>query len=100
MRRLAAIIPLLAIFLLGTSPARAGLGICNQTSQTLWVAVGFYNVGTSEWASTGWWKTDPTKCVAPVDGALNSTYYFYYAANQNYDLVWSATTTKTAVIFV
>ena len=62
---------------IGAPAAFAELRICNKTSNTLWIAVG-YNSG-SEWASAGWWKAVPQGCATVISESLRGRYYYIHA---------------------
>jgi uncharacterized membrane protein len=68
-------------------PANAGLGFCNNTSQPLWITVG-WNM-QDNWVARGWYKIDSGECNPLFDGPLQTRYYYYYAKNDNGKLVWS-----------
>ncbi|MBB4264451.1 DUF1036 domain-containing protein [Roseospira visakhapatnamensis] len=62
---------------LATTPARAGLEICNQTSVHRSIAIGYSQ--DDAWTSEGWWNLDPGQCATPVEDDLAQRYYYYRA---------------------
>jgi uncharacterized membrane protein len=75
---------LVALMLLKPAAAQASLSVCNQTSSTLLVAIGFTtlikkpssdpNVVISAQivdVTEGWWRTLPGKCVTPMSYAMD-----------------------------
>lgn len=57
--------------------AEAGLEFCNETDVFQSIAVGY--MGDQDWTSEGWWLVEPGACVTPVEGDLQSRYYYYRA---------------------
>ena len=57
--------------------AEAGLEFCNETDVFQSIAVGY--MGDRDWTSEGWWLVEPGACVTPVEGDLQSRYYYYRA---------------------
>lgn len=62
------------------SPVLAGLEICNDSTQSLSVAVG-YAEGKA-WVSEGWWNIGAGDCKTPLGGDLKNRYYYYRATAQ------------------
>jgi uncharacterized membrane protein len=61
------------------SPALADLRICNQTQNTVSIALGYRS--NSGWQSEGWWVASPEACAIVYQGALNARYYYLYAVD-------------------
>ncbi|GGA58504.1 hypothetical protein GCM10011499_30810 [Pelagibacterium lentulum] len=70
-----AVLGLLAV----TGTAQADLRVCNQTQNTVSVALGYR--ATSGWQSEGWWVAAPEACATIYQGALNARYYYIYAVD-------------------
>jgi len=70
-----AVLGLLAV----TGTAQADLRVCNQTQNTVSVALGYR--ATSGWQSEGWWVAAPEACATVYQGALNARYYYIYAVD-------------------
>jgi len=66
-------------FLLATSPAVAGLTVCNHTPQNATLALGRYN--GSQWISQGWWHVAPARCEELLSGKLPARYYYLFATD-------------------
>lgn len=64
----------LALF---STPALAALEICNNTAQSLSLAIGY--ASEDEWISQGWWNITAGECKTTVSGDLKSRYYYYHA---------------------
>jgi uncharacterized membrane protein len=62
-----------------TSPALAGLHVCNKTTSTVTLALGRFN--GSEWMSQGWWDIPGHHCAAVIKTPLKARYYYLYAGN-------------------
>jgi len=62
----------------------AGLEVCNQTSVTRWLAVGYLD---QEWTSEGWWELAPGDCAVPIKGDLTQQFYYYRAHDQEEEFV-------------
>ena len=60
-------------------PAQAALTVCNKSAQTVRAAVGLFS-GT-DWTSRGWWAIAPKACATAVPAALNSRFYYLFAAD-------------------
>lgn len=59
--------------------ARADLRICNQTQNTVSIALGYR--ASSGWQSEGWWVAAPEACATVYQGALNARYYYIHAVD-------------------
>lgn len=82
-----------------SDPSRAnGLSFCNHTSQSVDVAVGYWQpaagiplafVENQGWISAGWWPMEPGDCTTPLQGNLNNRFYYFYAVGNG--LEWNGT---------
>ncbi|MCF4165176.1 DUF1036 domain-containing protein [Zavarzinia compransoris] len=68
-----------------SAPALAEYQVCNKTSKTTSVAVGYYDdrsndgVENGVWTSEGWWNIEPGDCATPIEGPLKVRYVYVYA---------------------
>lgn len=62
--------------------AQAALEFCNDTDETISVAIGYNESGT--WTSEGWWRAEPGACTKPVGGDLSRRYYYWRATSPSY----------------
>ncbi|MFZ2868627.1 DUF1036 domain-containing protein [Zavarzinia sp.] len=68
-----------------SAPALAEYKVCNKTTKTTSVAVGYYDDKTPDgvengvWVSEGWWNVEPGKCATPITGPLKVRYVYVYA---------------------
>lgn len=70
---------LLASATLFPGAARADLRVCNETQNTISIAMGYRaNAG---WQSEGWWVASPEACAIVYQGPLNARYYYLYAVD-------------------
>ena len=60
--------------LAAAAPARADFSVCNKTSHTALVAIGYQRDGT--WSSAGWWRVNPQACTLILRGVLKSRYFY------------------------
>lgn len=76
--RFAPLILLLSWFY--TTPAAADLRICNQSQNSVAIAIGFRS--EKGWQSEGWWLTEPENCAVVFEGPLDEqrSQYFYIHA--------------------
>ena len=58
-----------------------GLYLHNDTNNSIWVALGYYDECVNNPASKGWWKVDPGQTAHPIDYPLNDQDYFYWAVD-------------------
>ncbi|VAW15374.1 protein of unknown function DUF1036 [hydrothermal vent metagenome] len=65
--------------MLAATPARADLRVCNQTSKTVSIALGYR--ADRGWQSEGWWVAAPSSCTTVFKGDLNSRFYYLFAAD-------------------
>ncbi|WP_082845401.1 DUF1036 domain-containing protein [Paraburkholderia caribensis] len=80
---------LIAVFtlVLLANTAKAGVFLCNETSQTLNVAIGFKADG--HWHSKGWFVFKPRECNSLILGVPQNRYFYYYAESSSGKSVWS-----------
>jgi len=69
----------LAVLLVLSGPAAAGLTVCNKAAHAARVALGRFD-GT-HWSSEGWWHIEPGKCTQLLAGNLIARYYYLYASD-------------------
>ena len=62
-----------------TTPALANLRVCNQTSKTVSIALGYR--AKQGWQSEGWWVAAPSACTSVFKGDLSSRFYYLFAAD-------------------
>ena len=74
---------------LATTPAKADLRVCNQTSNSVSIAMGYR--APRGWQSEGWWVAPPAKCATVFEGDLNSRYYYLYVADDIGGGAWDGT---------
>jgi uncharacterized membrane protein len=70
--------PVLLCFLPATA-AQAGLEFCNNSDETVSVAIGYNDGGT--WTSEGWWSAGSGECTTVVGGDLTRRYYYWRATS-------------------
>ncbi len=68
---------IVALMMLTPSAGWAGLEICNETSVTQTVAIGYKD--GDDWVSEGWWNIASGDCSTPINDDLKSRYYYYRA---------------------
>jgi uncharacterized membrane protein len=78
-RSLMAAALLFAALAVTTAPARADLRVCNQSSNTVSIALGYR--ADRGWQSEGWWVAPSGDCAIVVQGELNSRFYYLYIAD-------------------
>lgn len=69
------------------TPAAADLRLCNKTSSTVSVAIGYK--AKDGWRSEGWWNIAGAKCGTLLTGALGSRFYYLYAVDSERGGEWS-----------
>lgn len=67
----------LVALLLNARPASAQLNVCNQTSETVSIALAYR--GDADFVSKGWYVAEPGQCRTVVTGALENRYYYVHA---------------------
>ena len=89
MMRIQTTMVLAGILATAASVASAELRVCNDTSYIQAISVGYnngniqaisvgYNNGNN-FVSEGWWNIDPGSCATPIQGDLQTRYYYYRA---------------------
>lgn len=69
---------------LGLGPT--GFRVCNETSSTIGVALGYDS--RQGWISEGWWNLPTDTCETLRSGALASRYYYVYAIDYDRGGEW------------
>lgn len=67
----------IAALFLSAQAALAGLEVCNDTTSTAAVAIGYK--GDQGWTSEGWWNVDAGACKTLVSGDLSLSHYYWRA---------------------
>jgi uncharacterized membrane protein len=62
-----------------TTPARAELRVCNETSNLISIALGYR--AERGWMSEGWWQAPPGDCRVLYQGDLQSRFYYLHAVD-------------------
>ena len=70
----------LALVGIASLPARADLKLCNNTTSSVSIAIGYKD--KEGWASEGWWTAKPTACINLLKGPLIARYYYVYAVDR------------------
>lgn len=78
MRRL--LLPVVAMGLAQTAPARADFRLCNNTNVRVSVAIAYTD--GKNWLSEGWWNLRPTICETLLRGPLAAQFYYVYAMDE------------------
>jgi uncharacterized membrane protein len=68
------------------NPAASSLTLCNQMSDHVRIAVGYFTSGVNDsgnvlsgpFASRGWWRVEPGQCQT-LDNPFNARYMFWFA---------------------
>jgi uncharacterized membrane protein len=76
-QRFARLAGALALLAFASVPAQAKLELCNNTTSTVSVAIGYKH--DQAWTTEGWWKAEPQKCLTLLKTALVARYYYVYA---------------------
>ena len=77
---------LLAATLVGVSPAKADLKLCNTTSSRVGVVIGYKD--EKGWISEGWWSIPSSVCWTLIKGDLIARYYYVHAIDYDRPGVW------------
>jgi uncharacterized membrane protein len=85
-RSLTGILGGLALVAAMSPPAHAKLELCNNTQSTVGVAIGYKN--QEGWATEGWWKAEPQKCLTLLKTPLDARYYYVYAIDYDKGGSW------------
>lgn len=67
-------------------PGPTGFRVCNETSSTIGVALGYDS--RQGWISEGWWNLPTDTCETLRSGALISRYYYVYAIDYDRGGEW------------
>ena len=70
----------LALVGFASSPALADLKLCNNTTSSVSIAIGYKD--KEGWASEGWWTAKPTACINLLKGPLIARFYYVYAVDR------------------
>ncbi|MHC5655909.1 DUF1036 domain-containing protein [Stappia sp.] len=76
---LTAVFALFSLSLVGATPARAELRLCNKTESQVGVAIGYRE--DKDWVTEGWWNLPANTCETLVAGGLVSRFYYIYAVD-------------------
>lgn len=79
-----AALPLLVV---GASPARADLRLCNMTPSRVGVALGYRD--SQGWVTEGWWNLTARGCETLLKGPLAARFYYLYAIDYDRGGEWS-----------
>ena len=66
--------------------ASAEFRVCNDSSETVGVAVGYRS--EEGWVSEGWWHVNGDSCEVLLPGTLSSRYMYLYAENAERSQRW------------
>jgi uncharacterized membrane protein len=70
----------------GSAVGPTGFRVCNETSSTIGVAIGYNS--RQGWISEGWWNLPSDGCETLRSGALQSRYYYVYAIDYDRGGEW------------
>jgi uncharacterized membrane protein len=77
----------MAALMLGTTPARADLKLCNTTTSRIGVAIGYRD--TSGWTTEGWWTLAAQTCETLFKGSLSSRFWYVHAIDYDRGGEWA-----------
>jgi uncharacterized membrane protein len=80
-------VTVLGLALLGASPARADLRLCNQTASKVGISLGYRD--PQGWVTEGWWDLAPKACETLLKGALAARFYYIFAVDYTRGGEWS-----------
>jgi len=60
------------------TPAAASFKVCNQSGESVSVAVAYHDADSGSWVSRGWWNIGDGECKTPIGGDLKNQYYYLY----------------------
>ena len=72
-------VTVLGLALLGASPARADLRLCNQTASKVGISLGYRD--PQGWVTEGWWELKPKGCETLLSGSLAARFYYVFAVD-------------------
>ena len=81
------VVATLAGLLLGGSPAKADLKLCNTTSSRIGVAIGYRD--STGWTTEGWWTLAAQTCETLYKGALTSRFWYVHAIDYDRGGEWA-----------
>ncbi|WP_319532239.1 DUF1036 domain-containing protein [uncultured Cohaesibacter sp.] len=70
--------------------AAADLRVCNKTSSTIGLAIGYEMQG--DWISEGWWNLEQNKCETVLMGILVKNRYLIHAIDYDKGGQWNGET--------
>lgn len=70
---------MLSALLISIAPAKADLRVCNETTNSVSIALGYR--AESGWQSEGWWVANPDQCATLYQGDLNARFFYLYVAD-------------------
>lgn len=76
-------LPLAALLVWVTTPALAGLEVCNETNTSHQIAIGYSSDGV--WTSEGWWTVPANDCITVIGEDLKARYYYWRAQAEGHD---------------
>jgi len=86
----AAIVALVLVMMASAGDVAADLKLCNQTSSTVEVAIGYRD--EKGWASEGWFRIAPRSCPVLLKGAVPSRFVYVHAIDADRGGEWSGKT--------
>lgn len=90
---LAATIATLGSSLVFADSAKAELKVCNKSSKTAYIAVG-YGLGNDKWFSEGWYEIKPKGCEVVIEGKLEPGSYYLYGSDRGDSWAWEGNTNQ------
>ena len=81
----------LSLAMAAATPALADLRLCNKTTSTVGVALGYKD--DNGWASEGWWNIRPGECKTLLEGDLVARYYYVFAIDYDKGGYWDGPAT-------
>jgi len=70
---------LLVLVGFAATPAKADLRVCNETTNSVSVALGYR--AERGWQSEGWWVANPDQCATVYQGDLDARFYYLFVAD-------------------
>src|SRR5690242_16352297 len=86
-RLLSALVILAATYTLAPSQAAAGVFMCNETGEKVFVAVGYQEGG--HWLSRGWFAFSPQQCDSLYLGVPQNRYFYFFANSESWKTFWN-----------
>jgi uncharacterized membrane protein len=78
---------IVALLILGSSPAQADFRLCNNTGGRVGVAIGYKDA--EGWLTEGWWNLSSRSCEVLLRGGLVARFYYDYAIDYDRGGEWS-----------